>query len=250
MLSTFRPSGVAWEVRKTTSPSKPQPSKQAEAVPGGGGGRSVSGRCVRNLDMSGSSLTWADRVRGRTTSGPRGQGEKDEGHCGRDQGTKEQKRSGVDMEKRGSENTAAREKMEDGGLKRSQEMGEEGGEMMGEEGEEGRGKENMEVTGESVEVRGEESGDGRGKESMVVTGESGEVRGEKNGDVREVSGEMRTNENGVVTGKDDGKEDTIMEPSQSATVTSLDSMEQECCEEEVSNSAGNVLTEDTADTHM
>ena len=109
MLSTFRPSGVAWEVRKTTSPSKlckSQPCNQAEAVPGGGG-RSVSGRCVRNLDMNGSSLTWADRVRGRTISGPTRQGEKSEDPPGRGQGNKEEKRSDVDMEKRDSENTEA-----------------------------------------------------------------------------------------------------------------------------------------------
>lgn len=187
----------------------------------------MSGRCVRNLEMSGSSLTWADRVRGRTTTDPTTQGEKGEEPPGQDLGTKEQKRSDVDIEKRDGENTVAREEVEDGRQKVDQEMGEEG-----------------------REVRGKESGEVRGEEGKEVMEEVRDVRVKESGGVREESGEVKIKANVEVMGEGDGKDDTTKQPNQSAYVTSLDGVEQECCEEEAGNSGGNVPTEDTAEVRQ
>lgn len=109
-MHSFRPSGVAWEVRKTTSPSKLcKPHLCDQAKPRESGGRSVSG-CVRSLDMSCSSLTWADRVRGKALCVSREEEDSD----AHDQGTKEEKKR-----------SEAGEEVEDGRRKREGQEGEE-----------------------------------------------------------------------------------------------------------------------------
>lgn len=138
-VCSFRPSGVAWEVRKTTSPSKlcqPHLRDQAKPIPGR---RGVSGRCVRSLDMSCSNLTWADRVRGKAVGLPKEKKEKEKDSGAQDQGTKE-----------GSEIIEAGEEVED--QKRE-----------GQEGEEVKGKESRERREDDIRD-GEEEGKGASKE--------------------------------------------------------------------------------------
>ena len=136
----LRPSGVAWEVRKTTSPSKlskPRPPDKPHTQarpPSGGPGKSI----VRTLDMDSPSLSWADRVKGVVR--PRAVAQRGKGKAGQ-----------VDERK-------MTEKM----------RGEKGKGKVVDEGEVGSGS-----VSEKMGVEEEEEGEGREKESCVSTDKAG-----------------------------------------------------------------------------
>ena len=131
---------MAWEVRKTTSPSKlskPRPPDKPHTQarpPSGGPGKSI----VRTLDMDSPSLSWADRVKGVVR--PRAVAQRGKGKAGQ-----------VDERK-------MTEKM----------RGEKGKGKVVDEGEVGSGS-----VSEKMGVEEEEEGEGREKESCVSTDKAG-----------------------------------------------------------------------------